>query len=92
MAHGTKAKLEQNDTKDSSREAMKYAILGSLFPPAAGVGQLYTEQYIKGILISTIQITNALLAIVLIGIPLYIVTALYAIHDAKKNATKTTRD
>lgn len=90
MAHGTKAKLGETEKTEPGRKAMKYAVLGNLFPPAAGVGQLYTDQYIKGFLISTIQILNALLAVMLIGIPLYIITALYAIYDAKKNATETT--
>ena len=62
------------------------AAVMSFFIP--GLGQIYNGQIGKGIAMVIASVIFAIMMIILIGIPLYIILWLYAIYDAYDTATK----
>ncbi|HOT93731.1 MAG TPA: hypothetical protein PK089_00880 [Methanoregulaceae archaeon] len=63
------------------------ALILSFFVP--GLGQFYTGQLLKAILVFTLAVIFALLSSVLVGIPLYIIVWLYSMYDAYSAARKS---
>jgi TM2 domain-containing membrane protein YozV len=61
------------------------AVILSFFVP--GLGQFYTGQLIKAILLFVAAVIFGLLSAILIGIPFYIIVWLYSMFDAY-NAAK----
>lgn len=59
--------------------------IGILIPIAAGAGQIYNGDIAKGVIISIVQVINALLLFVAIGFITYPIVGIYAIYDAYKN-------
>lgn len=60
--------------------------VGLIFPIAAGAGQFYNGETKKAVAFSVIQIVNALLILVMVGLVTYPIVGLYAVYDAYKNA------
>ncbi|HQJ87345.1 MAG TPA: hypothetical protein PLY91_02225 [Methanoregulaceae archaeon] len=63
------------------------ALILSFFVP--GLGQFYTGQLLKAILVFALAVIFALLSSVLVGIPLYIIVWLYSMYDAYSAARKS---
>jgi TM2 domain-containing membrane protein YozV len=79
--------VEQDDATDNNPGvAALLSGVGIIIPIAAGAGQIYNGQLTKGIILSVIQIINALLIFVVIGWLTYPIVGIYAIYDAYKNA------
>lgn len=75
----TNQESEQNPTV-----AALLSALGLIIPLAAGAGQLYNGDVARGIVVSVVQIINAVLIFFLIGFATYPLWGLYAIYDAYK--------
>jgi len=79
--------VEQDETSDNDPGvAALLSGVGIIIPIAAGAGQIYNGELAKGIILSIVQIINALLIFVLIGWVTYPIVGIYAIYDAYKNA------
>jgi len=79
--------VEQDETSDNDPGvAALLSGIGFIIPIAAGAGQIYNGELAKGIILSIVQIINALLIFVLIGWVTYPIVGIYAIYDAYKNA------
>ena len=79
--------VKQDETSDNDPGvAALLSGVGIIIPIAAGAGQIYNGELAKGIILSIVQIINALLIFVLIGWVTYPIVGIYAIYDAYKNA------
>jgi TM2 domain-containing membrane protein YozV len=81
--------VEQGGTDTGVNDPGTSALIagaGQLIPIAAGAGQLYNGEVGKGVVISVVQVINALLMFVLIGLVTYPLVSIFAIYDAYNNA------
>ena len=62
------------------------AVVLSFFIP--GLGQFYTGQLLKAVLLFVLAVVFGALSTVLIGIPFYLVVWLYSMYDAYTAAQK----
>ncbi|MEN6342861.1 MAG: hypothetical protein ABFC89_09915 [Methanospirillum sp.] len=60
------------------------ALILSFFVP--GLGQFYTGQMVKAILLFLLALVCVALSFALIGIPLYLIVWIYSMYDAYKAA------
>ncbi|MDD3977954.1 hypothetical protein L1994_08855 [Methanomicrobium antiquum] len=62
------------------------AVILSFFIP--GLGQLYTGQFVKAVLLFLLAVVFAGLSTMLIGIPFYLIVWIYSMYDAFVSAKK----
>ena len=62
------------------------AVILSFFIP--GLGQFYTGQLFKAILLFVLAVVFAALSTILIGIPFYLIVWIYSMYDAYTAAQK----
>ncbi|WP_298668428.1 hypothetical protein [uncultured Methanofollis sp.] len=63
------------------------AVILSFFLP--GLGQFYTGQFLKAVLLIVLAVVFGALSTILIGIPFYILVWLYSMYDAYTAAKST---
>jgi len=78
--------VEQSQSGSGSGPAVLLAAVGLFIPLFAGAGQLYNGEIAKGILITVVQIINAVLIFVVIGVFTYPIVSAYAMYDAYHGA------
>ena len=60
------------------------AVILSFFVP--GLGQFYTGQFLKAIVLFILAVIFGFLSTMLIGIPFYLIIWIYSMYDAYKSA------
>jgi len=78
------SEIGNNSTNDTT--AALLSGIGLFIPIAAGLGQMYNGDYLRGITFSVVQLVNVFLIFLFVGLITYPVVAIWAIFDAAKGS------